>query len=89
MCRDVINGNCRGGTTLSLLHEKTYSHVGEPSSQDLCLYLTQAACVPYFGMLEKWLYKGTYNVGPTSSTSNMLVQRVEIGSSQAILPALR
>ena len=58
ICHDVINGGCRGGTTLSLLHDKTFSLVGEAASQDLCLYLTQAACVPYFGMLEKWLYKG-------------------------------
>ncbi|CAG2247110.1 GCP2 [Mytilus edulis] len=26
--------------------------------QELCLFLTQSACVPYFEILEKWIYKG-------------------------------
>ena len=58
VCQDILNGNCRGGTTLSLLHDKTYSLVGQAATQELCLHLTQSACVPYFGILEKWLYKG-------------------------------
>ncbi|KAI8489395.1 Gamma-tubulin complex component 2 [Branchiostoma belcheri] len=51
-------GDCRGGAVLSLLHERTASLVGDSKAQDLCLYLTQASCVPYFEILERWIYKG-------------------------------
>ncbi|XP_035664951.1 gamma-tubulin complex component 2-like [Branchiostoma floridae] len=54
----VNKGDCRGGAVLSLLHERTASLVGDSKAQDLCLYLTQAACVPYFEILERWIYKG-------------------------------
>lgn len=30
----------------------------DEKTQELCLYLTQAASVPYFDILEKWIYKG-------------------------------
>jgi len=43
---------------LSLLHERTSSYIGDPTGQELCLYLTQKACVPYMEILEKWVYKG-------------------------------
>lgn len=43
---------------LSLLHERTTSYIGDPTGQELCLYLTQKACVPYMEILEKWVYKG-------------------------------
>ncbi|KAK6168733.1 hypothetical protein SNE40_019918 [Patella caerulea] len=54
----VNRGECIGGGVLSLLHEKTCSLIGDVKSQELCLYLTQSACVPYFEILEKWIYKG-------------------------------
>ncbi|CAH1800217.1 unnamed protein product [Owenia fusiformis] len=54
----VNKGQCIGGTILGLLHEKTSSLIGDTKGQEICLYLTQAACVPYFGILEKWIYKG-------------------------------
>jgi hypothetical protein len=43
---------------LSLLHEKTSSFTGDPTGQELCLYLTQKACVPYMEILGNWVYKG-------------------------------
>jgi len=43
---------------LSLLHERTTSYTGDPTGQELCLFLTQKACVPYMEILEKWMYKG-------------------------------
>ena len=43
---------------LSLLHEETTSYIGDPTGQELCLFLTQKACVPYMEILEKWMYKG-------------------------------
>lgn len=54
----VNKGECIGGSVLSLLHERTSSLIGDPKGQELCLYLTQSACVPYFEILEKWIYKG-------------------------------
>ncbi|KAJ8314612.1 hypothetical protein KUTeg_006762 [Tegillarca granosa] len=30
----------------------------DAKGQELCLYLTQSSCVPYFEILEKWIYKG-------------------------------
>lgn len=54
----VNKGECIGGAVLSLLHEKTASLIGDVKGQELCLYLTQSACVPYFEILEKWIYKG-------------------------------
>lgn len=54
----INRGECSGGAVLSLLHEKITSLIGDATGQELCLYLTQSACVPYFEMLEKWIYKG-------------------------------
>lgn len=54
----IDKGSCKGGAVLTLLHEKTVGYTGDRKSQDLCLFLTQAACVPYFDILEQWIYKG-------------------------------
>ncbi|CAB4000138.1 Gamma-tubulin complex component 2 [Paramuricea clavata] len=54
----IETAQCKGGAVLTLLHERTTNLTGDSTSQDLCLYLTQAACVPYFDILEQWIYKG-------------------------------
>ncbi|XP_014909785.1 gamma-tubulin complex component 2 [Poecilia latipinna] len=51
-------GECMGGATLSLLHDRTFNYTGDSQAQELCLYLTKAASVPYFEILEKWTYRG-------------------------------
>lgn len=51
-------GACMGGSTLSLLHDRTFGYTGDSQAQELCLYLTKAASVPYFEILEKWVYRG-------------------------------
>lgn len=43
---------------LSLLHEQANNISGEAKFRELCLFLIQAASVPYMQMLEKWVYKG-------------------------------
>ncbi|XP_060079665.1 gamma-tubulin complex component 2-like isoform X1 [Ylistrum balloti] len=58
VANSVNRGECIGGVVLSLLHEKTSGLIGDSKGQELCLYLTQSACVPYFEILEKWIYKG-------------------------------
>lgn len=54
----VDKGECMGGSTLTLLHDRTYNFTGDSQAQELCLYLTKAASVPYFEILEKWIYRG-------------------------------
>ncbi|KAI4807528.1 hypothetical protein KUCAC02_027331 [Chaenocephalus aceratus] len=54
----VDKGECMGGATLSLLHDRTFNYTGDSQAQELCLYLTKAASVPYFEILEKWTYRG-------------------------------
>ncbi|XP_077999830.1 gamma-tubulin complex component 2-like [Glandiceps talaboti] len=54
----IDKGACTGGAVLSLLHNQTSAVIGDAKAQDLCLFLTQSACAPYFEMLEKWIYKG-------------------------------
>ena len=57
----IERGSCKGAAILTLLHEKTESYTGDPKGKDLCLYLTQAACAPYFDILQKWIYQGTFD----------------------------
>uniref|UniRef100_A0A8C4Z1Z9 Gamma-tubulin complex component n=1 Tax=Gadus morhua TaxID=8049 RepID=A0A8C4Z1Z9_GADMO len=57
----VDKGDCMGGSTLSLLHDRTFNFTGDSQAQELCLYLTKAASVPYFEILEKWIYRGIIN----------------------------
>lgn len=54
----VDKGECVGGSTLSLLHDRSINYTGDSQAQELCLYLTKAASVPYFEILEKWIYRG-------------------------------
>ncbi|XP_016336614.1 gamma-tubulin complex component 2-like [Sinocyclocheilus anshuiensis] len=54
----VDKGECMGGSTLSLLHDRTFNYTGDSQAQELCLYLTKAASVPYYEILEKWIYRG-------------------------------
>ncbi|XP_005091505.1 gamma-tubulin complex component 2 [Aplysia californica] len=58
VANSINRGKCIGGAVLSLLHEKTASMIGDNKSAELCLYLTQSACVPYMEILEKWIYGG-------------------------------
>ncbi|XP_064924201.1 gamma-tubulin complex component 2 isoform X9 [Columba livia] len=61
LATSVDKGECMGGSTLSLLHDKTFNYTGDSQAQELCLYLTKAASVPYFEILEKWIYRGIIN----------------------------
>ncbi|XP_030832712.1 gamma-tubulin complex component 2-like [Strongylocentrotus purpuratus] len=54
----IDRGASTGGAVLSLLHERTVTMIGDTRAQNLCLFLTQSACAPYFEILEKWIYKG-------------------------------
>ncbi|XP_075865788.1 gamma-tubulin complex component 2 [Microcebus murinus] len=54
----VDKSECLGGSTLSLLHDRSVSCTGDTQAQELCLHLTKAASAPYFEVLEKWIYRG-------------------------------
>ncbi|XP_054975365.1 gamma-tubulin complex component 2 [Sorex araneus] len=58
LATSVDKGECMGGSTLSLLHDRSFNYTGDSQAQELCLYLTKAASVPYFEILEKWIYRG-------------------------------
>ncbi|XP_032680668.1 gamma-tubulin complex component 2-like isoform X2 [Odontomachus brunneus] len=77
----ICKANARGGKVLSLLHEQTMNNIsGETKSKELCLYLMQAASMPYMQILEKWLYKGMI-CDPYQEffvEDNELVQREEL-----------
>ncbi|XP_020277442.1 gamma-tubulin complex component 2-like isoform X2 [Pseudomyrmex gracilis] len=77
----ICKANARGGKVLSLLHEQTLNNVsGEAKSKELCLYLMQAASMPYMQILEKWVYKGVI-CDPYQEffvEDNELVQREEL-----------
>uniref|UniRef100_A0A9L0TB72 Gamma-tubulin complex component n=1 Tax=Equus caballus TaxID=9796 RepID=A0A9L0TB72_HORSE len=61
LATSVDKGECLGGSTLSLLHDRSFNYTGDSQAQELCLYLTKAASVPYFEILEKWIYRGIIN----------------------------
>ncbi|EGI64216.1 PREDICTED: gamma-tubulin complex component 2-like isoform X1 [Acromyrmex echinatior] len=77
----ICKANARGGKVLSLLHEQTLNNVsGEAKSKELCLYLMQAASMPYMQILEKWVYKGVI-CDPYQEffvEDNELIQREEL-----------
>ncbi|XP_014475537.1 PREDICTED: gamma-tubulin complex component 2-like isoform X2 [Dinoponera quadriceps] len=77
----ICKANARGGKVLSLLHEQTMNNIsGEAKSKELCLYLMQAASMPYMQILEKWVYKGMI-CDPYQEffvEDNELVQREEL-----------
>ncbi|KAL3266582.1 hypothetical protein HHI36_010746 [Cryptolaemus montrouzieri] len=54
----ISKSDARGGKVLSLLHDHITSSIGDDKSQNLCVCLMEAACVPYMKMLSMWIYRG-------------------------------
>ncbi|XP_065295114.1 gamma-tubulin complex component 2-like [Dermacentor albipictus] len=52
---------CYGGKTLGTLHKQATSLTGDTKAREICLFLAKAASVPYFNMLESWVYRGCIN----------------------------
>ncbi|XP_065082162.1 gamma-tubulin complex component 2 homolog isoform X2 [Ochlerotatus camptorhynchus] len=50
--------NCRGGTVLTLLHDKITSTMGDEKSQKVLIHLIEMAAVPYMEMLQLWIFNG-------------------------------
>ncbi|EDO26076.1 predicted protein [Nematostella vectensis] len=57
----VDKGGCKGGSVLTLLHEKTVALTGDSKAQDLCLFLTQAFLVAEHGSVQKEKVTEDYN----------------------------
>lgn len=61
MCFILWQSEAHGGAVLSILHDRTISLTGCGQLQDVMVFLTQSAAVPYLNMLAKWLYRGIIN----------------------------
>ncbi|XP_044749279.1 gamma-tubulin complex component 2-like isoform X2 [Coccinella septempunctata] len=54
----ISKSDAVGGKVLSLLHDRITSFIGDDKTQNLCVCLMEAACVPYMKMLSMWIYHG-------------------------------
>ena len=54
-----------GGAVLSHLHQKAIATTG--TERDFCVTMVQKASVPYFHMLEKWIYEVSGSLSLTAS----------------------
>ncbi|XP_045479491.1 gamma-tubulin complex component 2-like isoform X2 [Harmonia axyridis] len=54
----ISKSDAKGGKVLSLLHDRITSFIGDDKTQNLCVRLMEAACVPYMKMLSMWIYHG-------------------------------
>ncbi|XP_058828888.1 gamma-tubulin complex component 2 homolog isoform X1 [Topomyia yanbarensis] len=50
--------NSRGGSVLTLLHDKITSTTGDEKSQKVLIHLLEVASVPYMEMLQLWILDG-------------------------------
>ena len=58
VCQKVKQGDCIGGATLSIMHEKTNLNVGNINVYDFCLTMTKLSSKPYLKILERWITEG-------------------------------
>ncbi|XP_074030590.1 gamma-tubulin complex component 2 isoform X2 [Leptinotarsa decemlineata] len=76
----ISKSDAKGGKVLSLLHDNVIGSIGDERTQQLCLKLMEAACVPYMKMLGMWIYKGIIS-DPISEflvEDNEVVQREDM-----------
>ncbi|OON19272.1 Spc97 / Spc98 family protein [Opisthorchis viverrini] len=55
---DIETGGCTGGAVLSLLYDSARKVYGVKQLHDLATYLLRSASVPFFEILQKWIYRG-------------------------------
>jgi len=58
VCREATRTFATGGALLNLIHERGIKHAGDRLARDLFFHLMQQASVPYFEMLEHWIFAG-------------------------------
>lgn len=54
---DIEDNKLRGGSVLTVLHEKATNMVADETLSNLCQSLAQKASEPYFAILESWIYR--------------------------------
>ncbi|KAJ3659485.1 hypothetical protein Zmor_011173 [Zophobas morio] len=54
----ISKSDARGGKVLSLLHDHIIGSIGDERTQQRCVSLMEAACLPYMKMLGMWIYRG-------------------------------
>ncbi|XP_055619757.1 gamma-tubulin complex component 2 homolog isoform X2 [Toxorhynchites rutilus septentrionalis] len=54
----IRQSNSRGGSVLTLLHDKITSTTGDEKSQKVLIHLIEMAAVPYMEMLHLWMFDG-------------------------------
>ncbi|CAL8083795.1 unnamed protein product [Calicophoron daubneyi] len=55
---DISTANCAGGAVLSLLHNTARTVYGVKQMHELMNHLLIVASVPFFKILQKWIYRG-------------------------------
>ena len=48
----------QGAAILSMLHNKISTFIGDPKAKQWCLALATHTSLPYFEILENWIYRG-------------------------------
>ncbi|KAK1333412.1 hypothetical protein QTO34_005795 [Cnephaeus nilssonii] len=67
LATSVDKGECVGGSTLSLLHDRSFNYTGDSQAQELCLYLTKAPACP---ILRSWRSGSTGGSSMTRTASS-------------------
>lgn len=58
VCYKIKQGSCIGGATLSIMHEKTNSNVGNVNVYGFCLQMIKLSSKPFLKILERWITEG-------------------------------
>ncbi|EGD76321.1 hypothetical protein PTSG_01023 [Salpingoeca rosetta] len=58
ICLQLLQHDCRGAQTLSILHQATQDTIGQAKLHALCCSLAAKASRPYLDMVGTWIYDG-------------------------------
>jgi gamma-tubulin complex component 2 len=58
LTREIRSSKAKGGALLSIIHRLSLSMAGDTDTQKLFQFLMERSCVPYFKMVNDWVYNG-------------------------------
>lgn len=58
LASNINTGECTGGAVLSIIHESLRLTATLNQVHDCMFFLMRSACVPFFQILRKWIYRG-------------------------------
>ncbi|KAL9657607.1 hypothetical protein ABK040_012686 [Willaertia magna] len=65
LTNEIVSSNAQGGALLNAIHKVSTSITIDDRTQKLFNFILGKSCVPYFEMIEQWIFKGiivdTYN----------------------------